>query len=245
MSKYQYFQANDTGRDFICADIHGHFSLLEEQLGILGFDPDIDRVFSLGDLIDRGNECERSLEFLAQPWFHAILGNHECMLLEACQLQNADAYQRWYMWGGSWAAGLDRHELQIYYDELIRLPIAIELELSDKSHIALVHAEIPLQYDWPYLRARLSAISPTDFDLFDPFIMPLLWTKELLSNYQDSQQAITPVKGITHVFHGHHIVDLEPVTVTNRTYMDLGSYQSGQIGLLNPNDYLAQLQADK
>ena len=48
--------ANNVGIDYICSDIHGHFSLLESQLEKVGFDPDKDRLFSLGDLIDRGDE---------------------------------------------------------------------------------------------------------------------------------------------------------------------------------------------
>ena len=65
---------NERGRDFAVGDVHGHFSRLQEGLDRLGFDPARDRLFSVGDLVDRGPENEAALEWLAQPWFHAVQG---------------------------------------------------------------------------------------------------------------------------------------------------------------------------
>lgn len=74
--------ANLQGRDFVVGDLHGCFSLLDRLLEHVHFDPVCDRLFSVGDLIDRGPDSLRCLEYLDMPWFHAVKGNHESLLLE-------------------------------------------------------------------------------------------------------------------------------------------------------------------
>src|SRR5690606_31496336 len=74
----QCFERNTVGRDFAVGDIHGHFARLSAALDAAGFDPAKgDRLFSVGDLVDRGPECEKAIDWLAEPWFHAVRGNHE------------------------------------------------------------------------------------------------------------------------------------------------------------------------
>jgi serine/threonine protein phosphatase 1 len=67
----------------------------------------------------------------------------------------------------------------------------------------------------------------------------MLWSK--IQPYLSINEIprIEPVRNIDHVFHGHTIVD-NYKTITNRTFMDLGSYQSGQIGLLDPVQFLKE-----
>ena len=45
---------NRTGRDFVVGDVHGCFRTLEQALGQVGFDRERDRLFSVGDLVNRG-----------------------------------------------------------------------------------------------------------------------------------------------------------------------------------------------
>jgi hypothetical protein len=71
---------NARGRDLIVGDIHGHFTKLAAALEAIGFDDSIDRLISVGDLVDRGPESLLALGWLAKPWFHAVRGNHEDML---------------------------------------------------------------------------------------------------------------------------------------------------------------------
>ncbi|WP_183132684.1 metallophosphoesterase, partial [Pseudomonas amygdali] len=52
------FAENTVGRDFAVGDIHGHFTRLQVALDVAGFNPAVDRLFSVGDLVDRGPECE-------------------------------------------------------------------------------------------------------------------------------------------------------------------------------------------
>lgn len=78
---FKKFQMNAAGRDLIVGDVHGHFTKLQAALDAVGFNPAEDRLFSVGDLVDRGPECDQALEWLAKPWFHAVSGNHEDMAI--------------------------------------------------------------------------------------------------------------------------------------------------------------------
>ena len=75
-------QSNQQGRDFVVGDLHGCFDLLDRLLEHVRFDPDCDRLFSVGDLVDRGPDSLRCMAFLEAPWFYAVKGNHESLLLE-------------------------------------------------------------------------------------------------------------------------------------------------------------------
>lgn len=47
--------ANTTGRDFVVGDVHGEYTKLMEGMARLDFSPGAgDRLFAVGDLIDRG-----------------------------------------------------------------------------------------------------------------------------------------------------------------------------------------------
>src|SRR3546814_7017992 len=79
---HQRMPANTVGRDFIVGDMHGCLDLFQAQLDRIGFDPTKDRIFSVGDLADRGPDSMGCLRLLREPWFHAVRGNHEDMLLD-------------------------------------------------------------------------------------------------------------------------------------------------------------------
>lgn len=81
MGRFRRLLANIRGRDLAVGDIHGHFQRLEKCLEAVRFDPAVDRLFSVGDLVDRGPHSEAALEWLAQPWFHAVQGNHEALAI--------------------------------------------------------------------------------------------------------------------------------------------------------------------
>lgn len=72
---------NEIGRDFVVGDIHGCFDALRYAMFGVVFDESKDRLFSVGDLVDRGNQSEESIDWIAQPWFHAVRGNHEEMAI--------------------------------------------------------------------------------------------------------------------------------------------------------------------
>jgi len=77
------FTRNTAGRDLVVGDVHGCFGKLQAALDAVGFNPGAgDRLFSVGDLVDRGPASAEVLDWLAHPWFAAVAGNHEAMALD-------------------------------------------------------------------------------------------------------------------------------------------------------------------
>jgi len=122
--RVKHFDLNTLGRDFAVGDIHGCYSELQSALNAVNFNEQTDRLFSVGDLVDRGYESELCLEWLAKPWFHAIRGNHEEMFLHFYQ-KNMSA-EHMVDVGGEWAVSLSDDELNIYADAFERLPVALD-----------------------------------------------------------------------------------------------------------------------
>lgn len=236
-SLLQTVKKNHEGSDYICSDIHGHFSLLQSTLNALGFNPQKDRLFSLGDLIDRGPENEQTFEWLEKDWFFAIQGNHERMLINAVEQKSARLFAQWSMWGGSWAESLGVEELRAFHKKLSKLPVAIELPVDNNKTVALVHAELPDQCDWLEVRSQLLQFQAEEIES-TPSISDMLWKKTQLFRTPERQKRIQPVRNIHHVFHGHSIVE-SITTIGNRTFMDLGSYATGKIAVIDPTKQLA------
>ena len=104
--------ANETGRDFVAGDIHGHFDTLEHALAKLEFDPGRDRLFSAGDLIDHGPRSADALEWLGSGRILAVRGNHEqmlveCLIFENGHLRKSGVGATWLDCGGDWWWGLN------------------------------------------------------------------------------------------------------------------------------------------
>lgn len=71
------------GKDYVVGDLHGCYHMLSQLLDEIKFDYDKDRLFSVGDLVDRGLYSEKCLDLLSEKWFFAVLGNHEDMIRAA------------------------------------------------------------------------------------------------------------------------------------------------------------------
>jgi len=240
MSKLKTYLPNKTGQDYICSDIHGHFSLLEAHLEQVGFDKTKDRLFCLGDLIDRGDESSMALDYLKQSWFYSILGNHELMLIDAYEIDNDHVLQQWYQWGGAWVEDLSKEELAPFYEAMVELPMAIELNLNGDVKVGLVHAELPLNCSWNDVCSGLLAKSSSDNNTYTPLLHGMFWNKGQADSINATLGEIKPVDHVDHVFHGHTILS-DITRCANRTFMDLGGYETGMLGLLNVEQYLKLL----
>jgi serine/threonine protein phosphatase 1 len=69
------------GRAFIVADLFGQRTPLLRLLDHVRFDPVLDQLFSVGNLVDRGPDSLKCLQLLTKPWFFACLGDREAQLL--------------------------------------------------------------------------------------------------------------------------------------------------------------------
>lgn len=63
------FSKNLSGNDYVEGDIHGRFDELMSRLKRINFDIHKDRLFSVGDLIDRGSQNEQTVELISKDWF--------------------------------------------------------------------------------------------------------------------------------------------------------------------------------
>lgn len=140
MSMVKRFSRNLAGHDFIVGDIHGNFTRLQSFLDSIGFRKDVDRLFSVGDLVDCGPESHQALEWIGYPWFHAVAGNHEDMAIRWPN-GNMDA-GNYEANGGAWNVANTDAERWFISDALSALPIAIELE-TEQGIIGIVHADCP------------------------------------------------------------------------------------------------------
>ena len=99
---YLNFEPNTKGTDYCVGDIHGCFDRLLDLLKATNFNEKVDRLFSVGDLCDRGPNSDQVLDWLEQPWFHSVRGNHEQMLIDANDPYNSEAEGMLFMNGGQW-----------------------------------------------------------------------------------------------------------------------------------------------
>lgn len=220
ISKFVKMTINTEGRDFAVGDIHGNYSALEELLKLVNFDPTKDRLFSVGDLVDRGRENYRVLEFLSYPWFYAILGNHEKMIINIGLKSYAEAYppNKVNKAGNQWFFKLSDEDRIKHIEAFKNLPIAMQL-----GNIGLVHAQ-PLG-SW---RATINAIKKNRTKLIDNLYWSRVHAKKVAKN-----KKIPVTSGIKHVVVGHSIFE-DPIYSGNTYFLDTGYfYANGSLSLLN------------
>lgn len=159
----QTFEPNEHGRDFVVGDLHGSLSSFQNLLKHLNFDRTKDRMFSVGDLIDRGPDSPGCLELLHEPWFYSVLSNHEQMMLDAFDggplggfwLQNGGGWGRvakqdWVDSKRSVSNELDRSvphpdSVKVFnaLPVLRELPYLITVNIKGGKKFHIIHAELP------------------------------------------------------------------------------------------------------
>ena len=123
------------------ADLHGHLEIWEKIKKIIGDD----EIYVLGDCVDRGPQSWETLKAVYNdPHAHLIKGNHEDMLVKACEEYLADDCQwEYHSWalcahnGGketmdSWERDPDR---EAWVKRLRDLPTWDSYDLEDKTYI--------------------------------------------------------------------------------------------------------------
>lgn len=129
------------GQRRICiGDVHGHYDTLMALLDLVAPDAD-DKVYFLGDLIDRGPKSAEIIEFVRRSNHQSLMGNHEMMMLDSIAVDGSvheDTFVAWYHSGG--ANTLQSYNHRIPYEHLQWLrERPTHLDLGD---IWLVHAGI-------------------------------------------------------------------------------------------------------
>lgn len=203
----QHFKKNTLGKDYVVGDIHGCFSLLQQKLSEICFDENVDRLFSVGDLVDRGPESEAALSWLEKPWFHAVRGNHEQMAIDFCS--NKSDGLMYAINGGQWFMKLTEKEHREFHYAFSGMPVAIEVE-TENGLVGIVHADCPTK-SWQDLHTAL-----TDHNS-ESYINMCIWSRDRIQGYTKGF-----VEGVYKVYVGHTPVD-EVVTLENVVYIDTGA----------------------
>jgi serine/threonine protein phosphatase 1 len=207
-------KANDRGRDFVVGDVHGELGILVRALESLKFDKANDRLLSVGDLIDRGPDSARVIEFLGQPWFFAVAGNHEQFLLDNHK-NKMSSKDSWYTYGGRWWDSIDRDQRTLIADLIQNHMYATITVGEGMSRYGIVHADIPAEMSWEEFRLSIESESNSQ--------AVALWSRERIRGAVDKQDLLQQcVSDVEVVFCGHTSV-LEPLVLGNVVFLDTGS----------------------
>jgi len=221
MPLVQRFKANQVGRDFVVGDIHGWLKPLWAELEAVGFDPAVDRLFAVGDLIDRGPHSVECLMLTREPWFHSTRGNHEQFLFDWLSDPAGCNVEVWLCNGGrAWLGddpqGFFQQNPQVagYVRELANeMPWVIELTLADGRRLGISHSSLPVD-DWLELEVRLQHDQALRH--------AIIWDRPIHSPGYDRR-----IKGIDLTVHGHVIVP-QVIQRGNGVYIDTGAALLGQ-----------------
>lgn len=222
------FARNTAGRDFAVGDIHGHFTRLNQALMAVDFNPAVDRLFSCGDLVDRGPESHDVLEWLERPWFHPVCGNHDSYVARFDSGKTGE----WLDNGGLWFRSIPPIYQAEYSAAFRELPIAIEIETA-QGLIGIVHGDCPF-LDWGQLQFELTAATPAS--RLKTISNTCMWSRSRFE-FEETHG----VQGLRALVVGHNTVR-SPVILGNVYHIDTGGWLhdgSGHFTLLN----LATLQA--
>lgn len=202
---YPQLQREKMIRKFIVGDIHGCYDLFYEKLKEINFDFDNDIMYSVGDLVDRGPDSMKCLKLIKKPWFHAVCGNHEDMMIKA--LLYDDNVRLWLYNGGQWHLDEDRGELIELAKLAEELPYSITLE---HENIGICHAEPPK--DWNDAR------NPNEYQK-----QSMIWGRTVVYAYNEPN-----ILNIGRTFHGHTITDSIKYR-GNTNFIDTGAYSTGNL----------------
>lgn len=226
-SRVSYFGLNTEGRDFVVGDVHGMFWALQRLLEHAAFDESRDRLFSVGDLVDRGPESHLALEWLERPWFYACRGNHEQFVIDS---GNPEQYELWINHnGGQWWLALDGAQRERFMLACRALPLALEVATT-AGIIGIVHADVPPQGSWD---AFIERIEDGDADA----MFYAMWSRNRIAGVVSS----LPVRGRVQRVYCGHTPTRAPVVVDNVHYIDTGAVYCSE-GYLDARLTLVEIQ---
>jgi serine/threonine protein phosphatase 1 len=203
------FARNTQGRDFVVGDLHGMFPTLRRLLADARFDPACDRLFSVGDLVDRGPASPEALDWLALPWFYACRGNHDQMVLDSTSEQDLR------IWvtenGGEWWLKLSFADRARFRETFADLPYALEIATAT-GKVGIIHADIPPDLSWDVLLERLEQQDQR-------LALYLMWSR---NRVQGNLPMDAVIEGVDRIYCGHTPV-AQACCLGNLFYIDTGA----------------------
>ena len=212
---------NETGRDLVVGDVHGCFRTLDRALSELDFDSSVDRLFGVGDLVNRGPHSDEALIWLEDRFDAVTLGNHERPVRDWFQAKVLGSRER----ASGWLRKVPRADYPRWLRVLDDMPLALTIKTAH-GFVGVLHAQVP-DPDWGRAVEMLSTGEPgiTDIALLG------------FENAEDEARArARPVGGVRTLVHGHWpVAEVEPAL--NRWNIDTGAGHQGlgRLSLLEVN----------
>ncbi|MBU2852946.1 metallophosphoesterase [Acidithiobacillus ferriphilus] len=246
--KIQCHEENTLGRDFIVGDLHGCLPYLNRLLAHVHFDPATDRLFSVGDLVNRGPDSSGVLALLAEPWFFPVLGNHDVMMLAfltgqspfAQRSPHFEVYGDGFLSnGGRWLKILRPENAQIkaWIRDLINLPL-IRVVGQGVSRFHIAHAQLAGDTvdDWSDTRLDHPEVEQDTlwttqrfipgFDMTGNGFDAVLWGRGLRADLSNVRE----ITGLSRTYVGHTITVLQDTSrilaASSHVFLDTGAYKS-------------------
>lgn len=244
-----YYRRNTTGRDFVVGDVHGCFSQLDEALAARGYDPTRDRLFSVGDLVDRGPESAQLLDAVRRHHIKAVRGNHEDMIVR--WYFRGERIERLLSNGGGWFVDLadGSGRARPFGRYMAGMPYAIQI---DTAHglVGLVHADAPYGH-WTQLVDALENEDRDGLTRKKVLWQRARWTEQSIAEFAAVPASLEPlfglpasgqgtapidprrpVQGVAAVIVGHTPVSA-PLVRGNVIDIDTGAVYGGELTILD------------
>ncbi|MDO8416504.1 MAG: metallophosphoesterase [Agitococcus sp.] len=230
---------NDIGRDFLIADLHGQYDLFLEKIASVNFNPDCDRMFSMGDLVDRGMRSLECLRLIKEPWFHFVLGNHDLALLCFFEMwpEGFHDIHNYLAEDGAWLKALTQEEKFELLNEL--LPLLRQAPLI----VCVNDTTLPFQFVHAEILSAWGDMLPIPA-VTDGAVLAhqesLTWGRQLIkralpisapSNQNALGVSLTPTPwepGVRLTYAGHSIVSA-PVMYRSHLFIDRGAFRRDDI----------------
>lgn len=242
MNKKNY-PKNEKGRDFVCGDLHGAYGRLMDFMKFVHFNKDEDRMFSVGDLVDRGPQNEKCLRLLNEPWFYAVRGNHEQLMDHFYTDGPYGCY--WLQNGGSWGVMYrekETNEIRELSSYAAKLPVMMTVERQDGKFFHVIHAELAADYpitdaqlDDPELfkEAAFRQSRDGDFVIWGRYLFGNLYgreiTPEVAKGFNDMVNMYKSASmfndKLSHIYSGHTIMR-KPTRFRGQTNLDTQAFGS-------------------
>jgi len=257
---------NEKGKDYIVGDLHGNYYLLLEALKKINFDPDKDRLFSVGDLVDRGPNVYECLKLLDEPWFFAVKGNHENMFqtkLTLLGLTHPIEFIRSLLYGDR--KNKIKHNIPIleiakYLLKIRTLPLVLKIKNNDMD-FWVMHAQRPTNKSKVWLDSDF--IKKIKIKYYDKDIEQVLWKRKVIYSYfkeknishkknifdkEEDIEIITALKdknfllpevGLTYC--GHTILN-KVVAHKSHVFIDGGYYKGGVLRIADHSEIIKNIK---
>jgi serine/threonine protein phosphatase 1 len=239
-----HLEQNTTGSDFVVGDIHGCVPYLWNALSLLNFDLNTDRVISVGDLIDRGPSSMEATKLLQHPWFYAVRGNHEQMMIDSVLHQLPEPRKMWHMNGGTWIHDHDLVELKQTAVVLNKLPYIITVG-EGSSRYNVVHAELTKDHSFFGSSPLVTDQMIDSFDFTENEQLSMIWGRRMISHSEMLHRISMPHSILMSPTYVGHTPVVTPTKIFNQIYIDTGAVYQHTQGNASINKYLTVAEPSK